>query len=406
VKRQIGVPQQLRTLALILVLLALHTFVPGLVESLRLLLLRGTATPLQWSGRSGSSALAAFTAREPGWLAGAQKQFRRQARQREDAVCLLPVLDLNVDRGRLVLGGGLNVGVRRNALVFRGNVCVGVVDRVEAHLSRVRLLHSRRTSLPVRVADPGRELPGGLAALHGVLTGDGEGAFLASTFLPEAFKPGDELVTLGSVGLSPREVGTVRTSGVRPLVTLAAIPDGISILQVQGARRSVETAALFKNEPFDLLFCSSGRDPGAVVCGPSANRLLPGSAVHHGEWFLGVVQTVGPGAAGVIPASHPGLLLTARVIGLKGRSHGVILEGLGGGRVRVQRWLDKRPAEGPVLVATAGGQQLVPPWLVIGRGTLGQEELELQVSDRWPQQVEIAVFRHGAERRRLVGGKR
>jgi hypothetical protein len=88
------------------------------------------------------------------------------------------------------------------------------------------------------------------------------------------------------------------------------------------------------------------------------------------------------------------------------KSHAAILEGRGGGRARVRRWLETRPRKGPVLVATAGGQQLVPPWLVVGRGTYDGERLNLRVPDRWPAEVEVAVFRHGAERRALSGSRR
>ena len=84
----------------------------------------------------------------------------------------------------------------------------------------------------------------------------------------------------------------------------------------------------------------------------------------------------------------------------------IVAVGAGGAGARVEVWLDSPPAPGSMLVVTAGGQQLVPPWLVVGRATFDGEELRLDVPDRWPARVDVAVFRYSEERRRLWRGRR
>ena len=190
---RLGIPQRLRTATLVCILLLLHVAVPDLMESLRLFGLRFTVFPLRIFGLEGERGLAVFTPEEFSLVASGQAGFRRRIGDSDGGARLLPVLDLDLERGFLILGGGRNRKVRRDALVYRGGGCLGVVDRVDQHLSRVRLLHARNTSLPVKVEDPKRNLPGGLDVLHGVVVGDGKGAYLSTTFLArdQRGEPGD-----------------------------------------------------------------------------------------------------------------------------------------------------------------------------------------------------------------------
>jgi len=396
-------PGRLRTLALLAVLLVVHLTLSKPLESLRLLLCRMAFSPLAPLGSAAPDARPVLDEADALLVASAQAGLRARAAAARDEISLLPVLDLDTTRGRLILGGGRRAGVRWDALVFSGGVCVGIVDRVLPHLSRVLLLHARGARLPVRVEGVGRKLPGGLLELHGVLGGDGERCRLQKAFLPEEFRAGDRLVTLEDEGRPSVPVGRVVTTGVRPEVALSTSVRGASLLGVDGAVTPPEVADLFEEKTFRVLYVARGRHHGAVIQGEGAGSLLSGSAVHAAGILLGVVTGTGPGAAAVRPVTFPGQRLTVRLIREDGASCLAVLEGGGGEGCRVAAWIDEAWSDQDVLVVTAGGQDLVPPWLVLGRGRLHEGGLELKAPRTWPARVVVSVFRHGGERGRLLG---
>lgn len=401
-----GVPRRLRTPLLLAALLAAHLLLGPLLETTRTVAASRAAAPLAGTPLDGGGPLPDPGATVRRRLAAARRAV--EAPPQGVPAARLPVLDLDPRRGRLVLGGGREHGVRPGALAFVDAGCVGTVDRVEPHLARVRLLQARGSALPVRVDRVRPGLPGGLEELYGILEGNGSRAFLGRAFLAEALRPGDLMVTLAREGQRELPVGVVETGGVRPPVRPLADPVGLSNVAVEGVAEPVHPEDLYEDVPFGLLVRGGGggRLPVGMVRGPV--RLPPGTALHRGGWYVGSVTAAGPDCATVSGAGDPGRTLTVRVVGDTG-AHRCVIRGDGAGGVRVVSWPGGAPRKaGEVVVVTAGGQQLVPPWLLVGEGRWDPHAggLDLELPATWPRSLLAARFRHEEARRRLLGSGR
>lgn len=380
------VPDLLRTPLLILVLLALHFALPDAGEGLRLRLLRGISKPLPLRGAE--EGLAAPTA------APLPDPFPGRTG-------VMPVLDLERDKGWLIVGGGARAGVTPGARVAVPAGLLGVVDQVTTHLARVRLLDAEDVQVPVELSEStaGRVLPGGLAQLVGVLRGAGDGARIVSAHLPRAFQRGDVLTSLVDDGNDePWPVGRVVEVGLRPRVELLASADGASAVLVAGA--STPTESLFSRHECAVVLVGAGRVRGALLASDQLDLIAPGCGVHFGNRYLGRVLRVGGGVAHVVGAGDAGSPLDVLCLSDDGTYVPARLLGRGEGRFEI---LDrpKRLRDGVVRVVTAGGQELVRPGLEVGRGIVDRDRLILEDRLPWPPTVSVSVFRYGDERRRL-----
>lgn len=401
-----GIPARLRTVALIAILLALQLWAAGTVETLRILGLRWLVTPLTGIESDGLAHLDAPPPAVDDRLAVLEVEVR--APYDVFGGPLLPILDHDADAGWLLVGGGARAGIRRGALAVVPDGCVGVVDRVLENLARVRLLSAAGTRLPVQAGESRVELPGALDRLRAIAEGDGERVFLARAHLPQGFQLDDELRTPPPGPDRPGWlVGRVTRPGARPEVELAARPEASPLVSIEGADVEIPREDLFERMRFELLARGRGPHPTALLGGDGAGQLLPGSAVQSSGRYLGRVTRVAPGVAQAVPLRERRNLLRVRVAPPDAPSQRALLRWSRGDRFRVDSWVDGTPAEdGPVLLVTAGGDALIPPGLVVGQGVLDAEEIGLETEDVWPRMVEVAVFRHGDERRHLLRGRR
>lgn len=400
-----GIPSVLKTPLLIVALLAVRTFLSSPVESTRLVLLRIAAAPFGIFGAPNTGKLSEVPEGMAERLAAVAD--RALSPYRASGGAPLAVLDLDTEEGWLLVAGGSSHGVRLGAPVLTLDGCVGVVDRVTSHLARARLLTARGVTLPVQVRAPERVLPGDIPTLVGILEGTGERTILGRAHLPDAFRQGDFLETLPGPGEEARPVATVTRPGVRPDVALIARPDAAPWVRVAGVEAGPDPEELFEARHFAVSIIGGERGQGALIVGAGAGDLEAGSAVHHGGWYLGRIVRGAMGAALVRLPDDAGTRIRVQVVGGNDSDARAVLAGSGGARLRVASWVAGRaPEVGPVLVATSGGQELVPPGLLVGHGRWTGERLELERPDAWPARVEVSVFRFAAERRRLVGRRR
>jgi hypothetical protein len=395
------IPPGLRTPLLVLLLLLLHAFLPGPVEAVRLLLLRWVSAPLRLVAGTDASELSplpeSVVERRDAFLQAVRAPFA------EHGDALFPLLDLDMEKGWLLVGGGADSGLTPGLRVGGPDGCLGVVDRVTANLSRVRLLTARGVELPVevRVEDPGR-LPAALDRLVGVVTGTGGDAVITQAHLPQLFEVGDHLETLTEkTGDRRWAVGDIVATGTRPRVRLSARPDGAAWVFVEGSQaRGVDAASLFDVVPFDLILVGAGRPEGALLAGHDTDDVIPGCAVHIGGRYLGRVVRVAFGVAQVVGPDDAGRRLEVQILS-EHESASATLVGEGRGRLRVAGSRGS-VQDGPILVLTAGGQELVPPGLLVGEGELLDGVVTLTRRGEWTSRVHVSVFRFGKERRRLL----
>jgi hypothetical protein len=320
----------------------------------------------------------------------------------------LAVLDVDLEGGWMVAGGGFEVGVRRGASALLPEGYVGVVDRVLPHLARVELLSARGTRLPVRAlrADGEDPLPGSLAQLFGVVEGRGEDAVLTTSQLPGAFRVGDRLSTLDATGAGSWPVGQVVSEGPLPTVSLDATPVGVPLVAIAGPEREVPRSDLFETVRFDVVLRAPPPHAMVVIAGRGVSAVLPGSAVRAGMRFLGRVISAGSGLAQVAPLRDARRRLGVVLVPEDGAPRRAEILWVGGRLWRVIRRAPGARATGPVLVVTGGGDQLITPGLLVAAGTLEGDRLELDELPPWPSRVEVDRFRYGEERGDLLRGRR
>jgi cell shape-determining protein MreC len=392
---RVRVPDPLKTPLLLALLLGLHFGWTDRAEGLRLPLLRLVAAPTPASDDWAITPV-------PGWLDGAMEAARTRARGgvESNRGRLLSVLDLEHERGWLIVGGGAECGVAPGAWVIVADGCIGGVDRVTTHLARVRLLTALDVQFPIE-RDPhaaGSALPGRVERLFGFLRGDGDGAEVATAHRPREFRRGDVLCTLAD-GADDRAwpVGEITREGPRPRVRLLARPDRVPAVFVCGVL--AEPQPIFEEHPLEVALSTSGRLRGVLVKGAALGRVLPGCGVHAGGRYLGRVLRLALGTAHVVRASDPGSSVEVVLIGRGGISVPARLEGRGAGVLSVTDVRGRLPP-GPILAVTAGGQELVPAGLLVAEGTVHNGVLD-GASTPWPREVRVSVFRWANERRRL-----
>jgi len=383
------VPDFLRTPLLISALLALHFAMPGGGEAVRLRLLRVVSRPLPLRG--------AVAGLVPPVVRALPVSFPERGG-------VLSVLDLEPERGLLIVGGGAEDGVAPGARVVVPSGLIGVVDQVTTHLARVRLLSAKDVQVPVVVtsAAAGRPLPGGLEQLMGVLRGDGTEAGIVSAHLPREFRRDDVLTSLADDDGESWPVGRIMTEGLRPHVELLGAVHGESAVLVAGAETPTE--ALFAVHPCQVVLLGGGRVRGVLLVSDTLESVSPGCGVHFGARYLGRVVRIAGGVAHVVGAGDAGSPLDVLLISDDGGSTPARLMGRGEGRFSFEPSAGaSQVPRGTVRVVTAGGQELVRPGLEVGRGAIDGDRLTLEEVPPWPRTVGVSVFRYGAERARLRG---
>ena len=389
-----------RARLLVPLLLLAQGFMGTTCESVRLVLLRLLTAPLPRLGfaeesRSVLPAPTELALRD-------QVRGARQAAFTMANPVLFPILDLDWERATLILGGGLTAAIQPGARVFSPLGCVGVVDFVLPHLSRVRLLHGKGMELPVMVRADEVAFKSGIPAIFGILKGLGDGAVLAESHLPEGLTVGVSVWLAKRAGVVEDRVGAIESVGSVPRVRLAAPADRESQLAVENARSPVQDSGLFEELPFVVVLLERGAGAGTIIDGPANDRLLPGMAVHFGARYLGRVQSVSPVGARVISPFDSGVDTAVELCFPDGQTAQGALMGEGASAT-LQSLDAAHPQTERVLVVTRSGQEMVPGGLVIGTGALRDGVLRIPRLKSWPDAVLVSVFRYSEERQALRG---
>ncbi len=387
-------PAGLRTPLLLVGLVLVHLFFREKIEDLRL---RGLAMVLEPVAGLGSdpdeasplpsgvrSRIAAVVEAPPG----------------EGGVAF-SIVEADLTRRLLLIGGGRRQGVRVGALVVEDGACLGCVDAVTADLARVRLLGARGLSLPVEVVPEGRGLPGGLTGIAGILEGTGEAAVLGSAFLPDAVRPGDGVRVIADGGSGALPVGVLEGGSLRPRIALAAGAPARGTVRVLGAAAAARTEDLFGVRRGKVTLAPLSRGARALVLVEAGEPALPGTAVIAGGRLLGVVRRAAGPALSVIRTTDADFRARALLVPLDGAAaFPVVLAGDGGGL-----HLPEAPAlpAGPCVIVTAGGQDLLPAGLLLATGAVEGGRLHLDPAPEWPRSVDLPVFLHSEQRRSLLG---
>jgi hypothetical protein len=301
-----------------------------------------------------------------------------------------------------IIGAGSASGIAPLDPVEVPSGLLGFIDAVEPRLSRVRLLSAPRSRVPVTVADVRRDLPGALTGLNAILEGTGEGGRLVSGSLLSEFRAGDALsASVGGRGagsdVRPVPVGVVATEGPDPAVRLHAGPGDLGFVTV--ASGSAPGKALFEHVSLAVRAAPCVAGSGALMTGPGAARVAPGCAVQAGGRYLGKVTLATSSAVVVSGVCDPGHRLFVRCLGREGGSSAVEMVSLGRRRFRIDGAV---PEAGPLLVVTAGGQELIPADLAVGVLEPAGPDWILLGAGGWPRHAVISVFLAGDDLRRLL----
>ncbi len=309
----------------------------------------------------------------------------------------LPVLDYRPREGLLIVAAGRDAGVTSGARVLAPEGLLGHVERVESHLSRVRLLSARGARTASVAAQSKSGLPGGIERLAAVVEGDGDQGLLVDGVLLEMFKEGDSLIAFGP-GAVP--IGRVVSTGVRPRVRFAAVAASAEAVAVEGVGRSASVVDVFEEERLRVVASPALGGRGAFLRGEAAARLQSGAGVHVGGFYLGRVERTAEAGAYVSRRDDPGHEIGVRLVGPDFESGHLVRAGRNGAFAIVGDLPDLPPGSAvPVRAFTAGGGWLVPPGLFFGRFLL--KDGALFPSDQvvpWPSTVTATVFLFDAER--------
>lgn len=373
---------------------ALHVFARDPVEALRLRTLGVLLAPTSFVGAFGRTET---TPSDEVRLVVEDRRRSRASLFAEAGLAALPVLDHRPREGVLIVAAGRDAGVACGARVLAPEGLLGHVERVETHLSRVRLLSARGARTASVAAAPKPGLPGGIERLAAVVEGDGTEGFLVDGVLLEAFKEGDALIAFGP-GAVP--IGRVVSAGVRPRVRFAAEAASAGAVAVEGVGRNASVIDVFEEEPLRVLAAPALGGRGAFLGGEAARRLQAGAGVHSGGRYLGRVERTAGGSAYVSRREDPGHEIGVRLVGPEFEAGALVRARPDGGFIVVGDAV-ALPAGTAVAVRafTAGGGWLVPPGLFVGRFLLKDGELFPQdQAVLWPPTVTATVFVFDGER--------
>jgi hypothetical protein len=379
------------------VLLALHLFARDVAEGAKLSALAVLAAPAAVVRDAASERRPILDARRATEARAASRAGLFSAR----GLAALPVLDHRPEAGYIVVGAGRESNVVFGAAVTSPEGLLGHVDRVETHLSRVRLLAANGARAAVAYAGAKRNLPGGITTLAAVVEGRGETGALVDGALLEAFRPGDRLTVFGKPEIP---VGVVTRAGPEPGVVFAARADAAGAVAVEGVALAFSPPELFQSERLRAVAEPVYEGRGAVLVGREAARASPGAAVFSGGVYLGRVTRTSGDVAFASRSVDRGHRVGVRAVA-DGAEIGISLVSEGGGLYRVEG-TPPVSQNGTFDAFTAGGGGLVPPDLYVGRlraeGALWRAD---DAFDRWPKEVEVAVFLFEEERARLRSGR-
>jgi rod shape-determining protein MreC len=237
----------------------------------------------------------------------------------------IPVIWSSREHDTLVVGAGWEEGLRRGQIVVRGELFVGFVDRVEAHLARVRLAAHRGTRFGVLVQNDED-----VVVQRILLAGDGAGrARPRSGRLLEARVEGLTARRPGATGLLVGQVE--RDEAGRLAVTLPRadeIGDRVTVIDAEYEQPiPVVTEPLFEARPGPVLARgASGPGRDAFILGFGLkDGVRSGDLVSRGSQIVGVVGRVGQTTSRVQPAADLALLSRrdeeGRIL-LRGRAQG------------------------------------------------------------------------------------
>jgi hypothetical protein len=380
--------------------LGANVFARDAVEALRLRALRIAAAPTALVRRLVDPPAPRVATTDP--AVTARRAVRREVFRDRDAAAL-PVVDHRPREGRLVVGAGRDAGVVFGAAVFAAEGILGHVDRVEAHLARVKLVSARGARTAVVAAETRSGLPGGLERVTAVFEGEGEDGVLADGALLEALRLGDRLLAFNEAA-SP--LGEVAVPGARPRVRLFAKGGTSGAVAVVGVGPRAPTPELFEDEALAVALAPALAGRGALLIGAAARRLSPGAAVHAGGRYLGRVESAAGDVAWASRRDDPGRLVGVRLAAAGGET-GATLRAEGGGVFRLTEGTLRAADGAEIAVFTAGGGGLVPPDLLVGRFVAERGGLRDPTGEaKWPGTVDASVFVFEDERRRLAEPRR
>lgn len=402
------VPRLVRTPLLVGLLLLLHVGLGGPIEKLRLALFTALSR-----GAALAEPLTVGERPRPEAPSDAARDARRRAtrlrlaRFGDDAGRVARVFEVDARRGWLLVGAGRKHGVERGALVHAPDGVIGIVDRVEIHLARVRLLTARDARLAVRVR-PKRALPGEIDGIVGALQGHGKGAQLTRMSASDLVRAGDALEVLGRGDLDGLAVGVVADGEAVKDVRLGADVAAIERVLIEGVSRAASAGELFRRIRARTRFEPGHPRGEALLTGADTHEVALGSAVLSGPVYLGrIVGRVG----GWLQARRfdaPGKATRLALMREDGAEHGVSVTARAGGGFALA---SERQSPWPAAYAfTAAGDQLVPSGLYVGRFRAQGTDAALiegpATGEPWPDEVEVAAFLRADERDALLGRRR
>ncbi len=311
------------------------------------------------------------------------------------------VLSSDDARFLAIVSVGEEAGAREGALAFAGGNLIGIVDRVTAHLARVRGFQARGVRLPVLVRTSGRSLPGGLEVVPAVLAGRGSFAALVETALPLELRRGDQVYSLASGARDSTLLGQVADEGLEPRVELAAWTGVRAGLLIEGVGTHDPWRSLFRPEPAEVVLAPGPRGRGALVAVESGLSVAPGSAVVASGCLLGRVRSSRAGRAWIERSLDEGFAIAGAVEG--GGTSAILLRLHGAG----EGWRSiapESPGVFPGPIRSVMADDLVPPGLRLGDMD-GEGHVAVPAPARtWPSKVTILAFRFEEEATRLRAG--
>ena len=311
------------------------------------------------------------------------------------------VLSSDDARFLAIVSAGEEAGAREGALAFAGGTLIGIVDRVTAHLARVRGFQASGVRLPVLVRTSGRSLPGGLEVVPAVLAGRGSSAALVETALPLELRRGDQVYSLASGARDSTLLGQVAEEGLEPRVALAAWTGVRAGLLIEGVGTHDPWRSLFRPEPCEVMLAPGPRGRGALLAVESGLLVAPGSAVVASGCLLGRVRSSRAGWAWLERSQDEGFAIVGAVEGAGASAIPLRLRGAGEGWRSIE---PERTGVFPGPIRSVMSDDLVPPGLLLGDLNAQGHVAVPAPASTWPSQVTILAFRFEEEATRLRAG--
>ncbi len=303
----------------------------------------------------------------------------------------VPVLDVRLKFGTLVIGAGSESGIELGEAVTFADALVGFVDRVELHVARVQLLTDDEASVAVIAADSRPASSGAIVRRIGLLKGANPPRLVKSP-MPEAFVVGDALVTVGGEGSRVPErllVGHISVAGPVPSVKLAADPTAVGQVVVRQQLKS--QSALFHDEAVTISAYPLTRVGEALVRGSGLRDACPGLALTHGGRFLGRIIETSDSAARVSLVTDIGHEVIVRWVDELGQTGSGTLTATLDGLYDLTVIAGQAPGF-PMQASTAGGQALIPQGLAVGRLVPEGGRWRLIAQPHIPRHAVIPIF--------------